>query len=398
MLSWCIISLLAAQHVLATAAPDSGDSNGDDGEVREREFRAALAGSDHDVRRSIAALQADVASRLGETARRRDYSCDLVLEVPPSEREPVQMVFVLEPEWLPAAFALILSLLETNGGACAEHGTFRFHLVVPDAAREHIVKRLGRRDPSSPQLNNAIAVHGFKSEHTAAFFDGIGDAFDNMTGWADLRRIQRPANFARFALHEILPVDVRFAFYLDTDFLAAHGPIDGHTNAPLKQAYQAGVAALQTAANSAAKHQPPINATRVGERRLEDDDAPSVVITKDDFDAAAKSWAQNHDREKSINQQLDQLWAALKKGGVQDTAREDSAKFPDGARFGTWLDLSAAVATVPMECTAAGFIEDFVGYKSPDRRSPGYDELVRWLKTWTDKHLRFGGLCFNAGV
>lgn len=297
-------------------------------------------GNELELRQSIDALQSDLATRMGKNTRRRNYACDL-MTTPVVTPGPVHVVFVLDPEWLPAALVVIMSLLETSGGACAEHGTYRFHIVVPEEARERVERRLSLRDPSRPLLNNAITVYGFTAQHVEPFFAKLGNSFWNITKatlgktWHkgnDVQRIQRPANFARFALHEILPPEVQFPFYLDTDFLAVHGPIEGllDVTSPFKRAYQGAVAALET--------------------------------------------ASREPHEDIFTESTSSLDAELPR-----------------------LDLSAAVAAVPVQCSVADFVEDFVGYKSPDHGRPGFAELKRWLKGWAESHQRYGGLCFNAG-
>ena len=311
----------------------------------------ALSG-DAQFLHSMSALHSDLSWRLGPKAARRNYTCDLMLSVEPSAREPVHIVFVLEAEWLPAAFALILSLLETNGGACADHGAFRFHIVVPEEAKQQIERRLGQRDPSRPLLSNAVAMHAFTNRDVLPYFS-MAERLVKKHSAGELKRIQRPANFARFALPDVLPPSVAFAFYLDTDFIAAHGPIGRHIDAPLKRAYHSAAANLVAAANTAALSDGPA---------ISNGPAVSDGTTHGPLDAPPAS--------VSINASL----------GLDEELGQ--------------LDLRAAVALVPSECTPDEFAKGFVGW----RTWVGLEELRGWLKGWADAHVRFGGLCFNAGA
>ena len=164
-------------------------------------FAPMAAADGAELRASVDALEADLRQRLGPAAHRRNYTCDLLATR--DYEHHLHIVQVIEQDQLSTALALVLSLLETSGGACEQHGAFRFHIVVPEDDRELIERRLGPRRPSWPQLNNAIRVHGFDPSRVLPFFSGTRHITKGSSSAVRRRRVFRHATSPDTECHEL---------------------------------------------------------------------------------------------------------------------------------------------------------------------------------------------------
>lgn len=241
------------------------------------------------LRKMHQVLGDDVRLRLSKSSRRRSYLCDLVCGSLSAEsttqtcsvnKGRVHVAFIVDSvTWAGGALMAIASLLETNGGSCHLHGAFHFHIILPmPSDAERFLRAELNESTARPSL--PLTLHSLTAEfpedaedrhlldHAKAVdhhrvHDHEGDEqlhrARQQTQLNDSQRLNRAANFARFALADLLPRHVEFVLYLDADVVAVQGRFsNGERRAPLKRVYHVAVEAMRAAQ---------AEAERTGERR-----------------------------------------------------------------------------------------------------------------------------------